>query len=173
MIQTSILDLAASGDLGSLFHDLSHDELRALVGAPSEWGTQATQERAEIWRYGDIEFHFINRKVYLICSDHGDMTLANGSLQIDPWILRRGLALEDFESALAEASIPYETVVPDFDPTQRIVATISGARFTFTDEPDDDFSGMTAWSIQTRAEVAPSNGGQRSSLNSVYHSRRG
>jgi hypothetical protein len=159
MIRTSILDLAASGDLGSLCHDLSHDELRMLLGSPSDWGTQATQERADIWRYGDIEFHFINRKVYLIFSDHGDMTLTNGSLQIDPWILRRGLALEDFESALAEASIPYETVVHDFDPTQRIVTTISGARFTFTDDPDDDFSGLTAWSIQTRTEPAPSNGG--------------
>lgn len=152
MIQTSIRDLAASGDLGSRCHDLSHEELRTLLGAPGGWGPQATQEQAKIWRYGDIEFHFSNRKVFLIFSDHGDMTVANGSLQIDPWILRRGLALEDFESALAGASIPYETITPGFDPAQRIVTTISGARFTFSDDPDESLSGLIAWSIQTRAE---------------------
>jgi|GEM_PF-2369490 hypothetical protein len=152
MIQTSILDLASSGNLGSLCHDRNHDELRELLGSPSDWGTQTIQERAEIWRYGDIEFHFSDRKVYLIFSDHGDMTRASDSLQIDPWILRRDLALEDFQSALAAASIQYETVIPDFDPTQRIVTTISGARFTFTDNPDDDVSGLIAWSIETRAE---------------------
>ena len=126
--------------VGSATVSITMSYFRELLGNPSDWGTQLTQERAKIWRYGDIEFHFSDWKIYLIFSDHGDMTRASESLQIDPWILRRGLALEDFKkkSALADASIPYETIIPDFDPTQRIVTTISGAKFTFTDDPNDD-----------------------------------
>lgn len=151
MIQTSMLDIASMGELSLRCHGVDHDGLRELVGPPSSWGPQKTREKAEIWRFGNVEFHFSNWKVYLIFSDHDDLTDGGRFLRIDPWIVRRGLERDVLQVALFEAGIACETIIPDYDPTQRLVRTQSGAVFTFNECSLDGESGLVAWSMETRS----------------------
>lgn len=151
MIHTSMMDIMSAGELGLRCHGVDHDGLRELVGPPSSWGTQKTPEKAEIWRFGNVEFHFSSWKVYLIFSDHDDLTDGGEFLHIDPWIVRRGLERETFQAALVRAGIAFETIAPDYDPSQRLVRTQSGAVFTFNECSLDGESGLVAWSIETRS----------------------
>lgn len=66
--------------------------------------------------------------------------------------IARGLTREQFELALHDASIPFTTIEPDYDPNQRLVTTQSAATFTFVEDSDDNVSGLVAWILQDKAE---------------------
>ena len=145
MLETSMINVARSGELGNRCHGLDHDGLRTVIGDPTDWGAGEKQERARIWCYGDIEFHFGGWRVYMIFSDHGDMTDGGGSLHIDPWIIRRGLPRQEFQNALMLEGIEFKAAIPDHDSGQCIVTTQSGAKFTFVEHSDDEAGGLVAW----------------------------
>ena len=152
MIHTSMLDIATGGGVCSQCHGLDHTRLKELLGPPSDWGMQNLAENAEIWRYGDLEFHFSDWTVFQIFSDHNELTDGGDALSIDPWVIRRGLGRDEFEATLTDAGIPFETTTPDYGSSQRLVRTKSGAVFTFCEGSNHDESGLVAWSIRTGAE---------------------
>ena len=152
MPKISLIEVIKKWDAVSGFFGLSHTELRELLGMPTGWGIDQKMEVARIWRYGDIEFHFNDNVVWMLYSDHNHMTIGAGLLEIDPWILRRGLNRTDFENALKKESIPYTSRVHEFDECQKVVTTPSGAQFSFIEDSDGYSIGMDSWSIAAKAE---------------------
>ena len=150
MIHASMLELARTGDLGSLRSGMTREELRELLGAPPVWGTQQAEDRADIWRYGDIEYHFDNLAVSFIFSDHENLTDGGPTLKIDPWVVRRGLSRTEFQFMLAKQNIHFTVARPQYDDSQCHVTTDSGVVFSFVDEPDEEWdeSGLVSWSMR-------------------------
>lgn len=144
-----MLDVARNGGVFADCLGLDHDGLREVAGDPIDWDARHTQNRARIWRYGNIEFHFNFHRVFLVFSDHGDLTAGGDTIAIEPWIVSRGLLREQFEVALRDASIRFSTNDPDYDPFQRLVTTEGGVTFVFREGSDNEVSGLVAWSIHS------------------------
>jgi len=152
MPKLSLIDVIKNRDGVSGLLGLSQTELRELLGEPSGWGIDQKVDNARIWRYGDIEFHFSDRVVCMLYSDHNHMTVGAGLLEIDPWVVRRGLSCRDFENALKSEFVPYTSEVHEFDECQKVVTTPSGARFSFIEDSDGYSIGLDSWSIAAGAE---------------------
>ena len=118
--------------------------LRRALGEPTGWGIDKDRDQSQIWRYGDIEFHFSNCLVQMIFSDHNMMVKGTQGLRIAPWIVRRGLDRRDFESALAANAIIFRSKVHPFDECQVVATTESGAEFSFIEESDGYSLGWIA-----------------------------
>jgi hypothetical protein len=149
MVHASMLKFAQSGILGQLWLGMPRAKLQNLLGLAPDWSAGTARGRADIWRYGDLEFHFHDGRVSLVFSDHENLTEGGPTLKIDPWIICRGLSRIDFENHLRRLAISYTSHIPSYDITQRIVTTAAGARFGFVDQPEDnsDQSGLICWSI--------------------------
>ncbi len=154
MIHASMLELARSGKFGPLRHGMTHDELRELLGSPPLWGTQQTEDRARIWRYGDIEFHFEAWAVSFIFSHHKNMTDGGPTMTIDPWTVRRGLPRHEFERHLAQHGVNFTVARWQYDTSQQHITTDSGVVFSFVVEPEEEWdqSGLVWWSTRKQAE---------------------
>jgi hypothetical protein len=148
MIQTSMMDFAKFGSFGVLQKGLPRNELQKLLGIPELWGTQKKLAIADLWRYGNVEFHFGGHQVSFIFSDGDDLCDGGKMLSIDPGIISKGLPLKEFTNVLTEMGIQYTTEHYRYDENQQIVTTSGGAIFSFvvTPEKADDLLGLCWWS---------------------------
>jgi hypothetical protein len=148
MIQTSMMDFVKLGGFGFLQKGLPRDELQRLLGVPEMWGTQDKLSIADIWRYGNVEFHFGGHQVSFIFSDGDDLCDGGKMLSIDPWIIRKGISLKEFTDTLTQLDIQFTTQQYQYDETQQTVTTSGGAIFSFVVVPEypDDPSGLFWWS---------------------------
>ncbi len=142
-----MLEIARSGDGALGCMGLDHSALQDQLGLPTMWGPEDDVQRAHIWRYGDIEFHFHDWKVCLICSDHGELTDGGESLTINPWVVNAGLPLSDFEKALKDHSIEFEKTSPVSDPSMVWVVTQESVKFTFAQDSDSAPMRLAGWSL--------------------------
>jgi hypothetical protein len=75
---------------------------------PDDWWAGAPMERAPIWRYGHVELHFADERLWMIFSDYVDALDGGPSLAIDRWILARPeQTLLDVMSALNREHIDF------------------------------------------------------------------
>jgi hypothetical protein len=100
-------DFIATGAFGPLSLGANREEVKSAFGVPPTWSTESACERAAIWKYGDIEFHFDNDRLWLIFADDFDQPRGGASLQIEAWIVRRDLSLAAAETALQGAGIAF------------------------------------------------------------------
>ncbi len=141
-----MLELARTGTLGPVAHGMTHQELRDVLGPPVGWDAERSRDRARIWCYGDVELHFNNWVVWLIFSDHENLTDGGPTLHIDPWIIRRGSPCAALQQACRDTEIEFSVTTPDYDPCQRLLKTGAGVVFSFMDEPaDEERPGLRAW----------------------------
>jgi hypothetical protein len=148
MIQTSMMDFVKVGGFGALQKGLPRNELQKLLGIPEMWGTQEKLAIADLWRYGNVEFHFYDHQVSFIFSDGDDLCAGGESWSIDPGIICKGLPLKEFTDILAEMGIQYITEQYRYDENQQIVTTSGGAIFSFVVNPERaaDALGLFWWS---------------------------
>jgi hypothetical protein len=148
MIRISMLDVATTGTFCELKKGLPRNELQHLLGIPDLWGTQEKLSIADLWRYGNIEFHFCDHQVSFIFSDGDDLCNGGKMLSIDPWIIRKGMPLKEFTDTLTQINIQFTTGQYQYDDNQQIVTTSHGAIFSFvvvSENPDDPL-GLFWWS---------------------------
>ncbi len=145
-----MFELARTGDFGPLRAGVTRKELRELLGDPPLWGTQQTVDRADIWRYGDIECHFGNSAVSFIFSDHENLTDGGSTLKIDPWVIRRGLPRTELEILLEKQGVCFTVARFQYDVAQCHITTDSGVVFSFVDKPENEWdeSGLVWWSTR-------------------------
>ncbi len=151
MVSVSLCEFVRSGQFGPFMLGMARYEVQKLIGNPEDWGTESHCESATIWRYADIEFYFTDDKLRMIFTDHDDLTDGGSTISIDPWVVRRGLRLVEFESALRFEDIPFTVTRPTFDPCQRLLTTQTGVQFAFIEERDADFDdhelGLFSWNL--------------------------
>jgi hypothetical protein len=151
-VSVSMLEFASSGTFSKLRKGLPRNELQQLLGIPDLWGTQYKLAIADLWRYGNVEFHFCDHQISFIFSDGNDLCDGGKVLTIDPWIVRKGIALREFTDALAQMDMPFTTEQYQYDETQQIVTTSGGAIFSFVVSPENqgDPLGLFWWSTHQK-----------------------
>lgn len=69
-------------------------------------------------------------------------------LRLDPWVVRRGLALLDFRRALTAAAVPYLLEPDPHEPGATVVRTDAGVRFLFAELDRPPSPGLSAFSLR-------------------------
>lgn len=161
MIKTSMLDFARTGRIGPIHCGLPREDLRKLLGDPPNWGLASSPAaQAQIWRYGNVEFHFNDlENVYLIFSDHDHLTDGGDTLCLDPWVIQKELPRAQFEAELVRVGIDFVVVRPAYDPNQRIIETVAKVNFVFMEEYESfgPPRGLVSWSIIEPPSIRRSN----------------
>ncbi len=104
----SLEELIKTGcSLGPIYLGMRRKALFAIAGEPPLWGTEHSMWLASIWRYEEIEFHFVDDFLCFIFSDCGALTQGGPSLHIEPWWIRQGLARNILERGLTQAGIAF------------------------------------------------------------------
>lgn len=72
--------------------------------------TSRKYPKPSIWKYGDIELHFVPDadRLFQIYMDDFDMPSGGKLVGFDPWIIRRSLTLSEAEEYLTQSGITYE-----------------------------------------------------------------
>jgi len=122
-------EFARSGQLGPLAIGLSRNQVFALLGAPADWLKEKPVNESAIWKYGDLELYFEGDHLHMIHFDSFEVPVAGGVLQLSPWVLCRGLPLEDLEKALRRATIPFTSTPDRWNPGCMRVVTSAGVSF--------------------------------------------
>lgn len=105
----SLLDVLRTGKLISLEMGAIAAECTRVLGEP-DIRHDGDDGLWQIWKYGDLELCFYGEPYRLgYATLHGfrDRPMGNANLAIDPWIIRTGLPIEQFEHGLDDAGIPH------------------------------------------------------------------
>ena len=113
-MRVSLNDFARTGALGPVLAGFTPTQREAVFGPPeATGGTSRRRRQPTIWKYGDIEFHFLwpDGTLCLIHLDRfsgeAGCPVGWGGLEIDPWIIREGLPRDCFIAALEAEGIQY------------------------------------------------------------------
>jgi len=129
-IVADLEEFARSGQLGPLSIGLNRGQVSAILGSPTDWQNEKSVDRSAIWKYGDVVLHFDDdNRLYLIHCDWFDVPVGGAALQLSPWVLRRGLPLEDLENALRSATISFSSTPDKWNPDCVRVVTPAGVSF--------------------------------------------
>lgn len=111
-----------TGGFGPVRLNLPWDEVREFFGNPKDTAVRdryMLKNQMDIWKYGNLEFHFFQTKLMLIWCD--DLTWLepgktlyklNKLCQLETWFLESSLTLVHIEMQLKQDNISYE-VKPD------------------------------------------------------------
>lgn len=83
-----------------------------------------------IWKYGDIEFHFDQDRLWMIFADQ-IRDLKGAGFQLDAWVLNGRARVEDVVLALQRAKIPFLKRPLDLCERGVQLETVSGVALTF------------------------------------------
>ncbi len=153
IMHVSMLEFARTGRFGRIEVGAARQQILEALPPPSSWSAGSAWDEAEIWKYGQVELHFAKDCLRMIFSDSAGLGDGSPSLNIDAWVLRRGLPRTLLEDALRDEQINYGLSRPDYDKHQCVVSTEAGVRFTFMesrDGPGDEF-GLVAWDMNDRS----------------------
>ena len=132
MQKVSLRDFARTARFGPVTIGQHRDQIEDAFGPPPDWGLPpAPPERAAIWKYGTTEFHFNGDILRLIHADAFDVPEGSASVDLDRWVLRRGLPLPDFESALDDAGISHAREAYPWEAGVTLVRTAADVCFLF------------------------------------------
>lgn len=147
MVGVSLLEFARSGTFGPVGLGLDRRRTVRLLGAPDEWGAPFKSfKKAAIWKYGTTEFHFSRDVIWLIHSDDFDVPDGGSRLDLEPWVLHRGMALSALERAMTAAAIPRRIEPCRYEPGAVVLTTAPGVRFVFTETDHSPALGLSAFS---------------------------
>jgi len=86
-------------------------QVESSLGVPDDMGgTSRKYRKPSIWKYGDVELHFIPGadSLFLIHLDDFDVPSGGKLADFDPWIIRRSRTLSEAEAQLSQSGIDYE-----------------------------------------------------------------
>ncbi len=129
-----------TGEFGPVRMGMSRDELLRLLGEPERLGGASRRHPVPpIWRYGDVEFHFVPETglLGLVFADGFEVPRGALGLALEPGWLRGGLPLQAGLERLVEAGLPHALRVPDYDPGQVVLELESGVLLGFVVDAAD------------------------------------
>ncbi len=111
MVKASMQDFLQSGQLGPIRLGMSRTQVRELLGDPDDIGGTSRKYRVPAtWKYGDIELHYERGKDQLVLIHADDFNVLSGgrAIDLDPWIIRGGVSLEEVQAQLQAVHIAYQ-----------------------------------------------------------------
>jgi hypothetical protein len=115
ILKTSLKEMLETGQIGELKLDLSHEEVREIMGEPPLWGGRSLKYKkrdakeandAPLWRYDDLEYSFSPLLYIMLEFEHDNSSLPE-NIQIDEWFLSTQTALETVKKYLDEQKFQY------------------------------------------------------------------
>ncbi len=113
----SLRDLVLRGKFAGLRLGASHEQVKRVLGPPEGTLGRTDYREAALWAYGNIEFHFERQEsaVWLIFTNQFHVELpadAGPGVDLDPWVLRPLLTLDELRAALDAEGARY-IIEPD------------------------------------------------------------
>ena len=147
--------------LGRIHLGQGASDVAAILGKPDYVGGASRKYRLPaIWKYGDIEFLFDyrTRQINMVVINFWERKHPSGgaSIQLDPWIIKGGLRLDELIRRLGEEGIDYCEVEP-MDPGTRQLLVNSAITMIFNDDPDEwmGLPGLCKLCLSRPQEPAP------------------
>jgi len=127
--------------LGRIHLGQRADDVVAILGEPECVGGASRKHRwPPIWKYGDIEllFDYRTRQINMVVINFWEQKHPSGgaSIQLDPWIIKGGLRLDELTSRLDKEGIDY-CEVESLNPGTMQLLVNSAITMIFNDDPDE------------------------------------
>lgn len=106
-MRASLEEFARTRRFGAIELGITRSAVEQELGLPDEWGGQRNCQSADIWKYGDIEFHFRRNALRMIFMDDFTVPIGGEKVQLEAWIVNGELAIAEAQSALMAAAIPF------------------------------------------------------------------
>jgi len=136
-MRISLEEFIRSGQLGPIKIGLSRNEVKTAFGEPNQWHSKSPSwKTANIWKYGDTEFHFRADKLWMIFFDEFDIPNVGDKLELDAWGLSNQVTLSQMESKLKVAEINYHC--EQFSSDNERILLVSQAKTTLSFERQND-----------------------------------
>ncbi len=136
-MNVSLKDLIETGRFGSVRLGMNRAQVESSLGTPDEiGGTSRKYRKPSIWKYGDVELHFVPGAdfLFLIYLDEFDVPSGGKLVDFDPWIIRKGLTLSDAEEQLSRSGIGYEGRDYELEDEAKCITAGVGVKFIFSGE---------------------------------------
>jgi len=145
-----MLDFLRTANFGGIKLGMTRQQLREILGELPDWSVTKRRRRpnvAAIWEYGSIEFYFEEQtdNLCMIFSDHFPL-MGCEALDLDPWLLKGGLPLDDALKLLNEANLQSK-LVTDSVHTRAVLASSVELHFHEFDCNEGLPPGLTGFSL--------------------------
>jgi hypothetical protein len=144
--RVNLKDVLRTLELGRIHLLQRSDDVVAILGKPDCVGGASRKHCwPAIWKYGDIEllFDYRTREIEMILINFWDSTTypsGGAAIQLDPWIIKGGLGLDELIPQLDKEGIDYCEVEPP-NPGTRHLLVSSAITMIFNNDPSDEFTG--------------------------------
>jgi len=111
MIDVSLRDFLQTGRFGPVELGMPSAKVEGFLGAADSLGASSSRARRPfLWKYGEVEFHFLPRKgkddqLVLVFLEHFNVPSGGPKVRIDPWFIRGGLSLDAVEREFRAAGL--------------------------------------------------------------------
>jgi hypothetical protein len=137
----NLKDFLRTLKLGRIHLGQHADDVVAILGEPDcVGGASRKHRRPPIWKYGDVEllFDYRTRQINMVVINFREQKHPSGaaSIQLDPWIIKGGLTLDELIRRLGEEGIDYCEVEPINPGTKQLLVN-SAITMIFGADPDE------------------------------------
>jgi hypothetical protein len=102
-----ILDFIKNGTFGGILVGDTKKEIINKISIPDDYAGKSL-EKAKIWRYGNIEFHFYEQKLHFIFSDYLEKLEGGSKFVLDRWIFdKQQVSLQNVMDSLEKEGVNY------------------------------------------------------------------
>lgn len=104
----SLLTFIRTGRLGEIGLDSTREEVEAAFGSPPNWDAQSQPESAQIWKFGAMEIHFDEHRVWMIFIDDLRADLHMGDIAFDASGISGKMNTGDVEEWLSRRALEFK-----------------------------------------------------------------
>ena len=136
-MNVSLKELIQTGRFGSVILGMSRAQVESSLGVPDDVGGSSRKYRKPpIWKYGDVELHFVpgGDSLFLIHLDDFDVPSGGKLVDFDPWIIRRSLTVSEAEEQLSQSGIAYEAGDYELEDDAKCLTAGVGVKLIFIGE---------------------------------------
>ncbi len=109
-MEVSLKDFISGGPFGPVDVGMIRSKVQDAFGVPVDWEDEApTYKKANIWKYGDVEFYFQDDKLWMIFISEFEVPDGGDQIELDAWGLTGQFTRAEAEAKLKAANIEYHT----------------------------------------------------------------
>src|SRR5689334_22030786 len=157
----NLKDFLRTLKLGRIHLGQGESDVAGILGEPDCVGGASRKHRwPPIWKYGDIEllFDYRTRRINMVVINFWEQKHPAGaaSIQLDPWIIKGGLRIDELSRQLDKEGVDYCEVEP-INPGTRQLLVNSAITMIFSDDPDEwmGWAGLCKLCLSLPQEPAP------------------